>query len=340
MAIFWNIFIKTFSFFLAIVIIFSIITIILSFSSGSKNNTFALIEGDSNSTNTIAIIELNGLIINNNDQFSELINPFIISPNILKKYFDELDEVAPKIVIFSINSPGGTVSASNDLYEMIIKYKKNHQTEIIFHTNELLASGGYWVSSSADKIYANYGAIIGSIGVKGPDWFFYDKPKSISNGIFGDRIDTEDGIKVFTNLAGESKDIFNPFREPTQKEINHFQSLVNEIYNDFVRIISKERKIEISTITDDIGALIYSSKEAKELNLIDGEINLNNLIKKIINENKFNEYKILKKSIRTRSFLREIFSGNIYNYEINLESECLALRSSMSVILSYDSIGC
>ena len=55
----------------------------------------------------------------------------------------------------------------------------------------MLASGGYWASLSGEKIYANYGSIIGSIGVKGPDWFFYNKPKLISSGFLGQTIEVK-----------------------------------------------------------------------------------------------------------------------------------------------------
>ena len=63
---------------------------------------------------------------------------------------------------------------------------------------------------SGDKIYANYGSIIGSIGVSGPSWYYYDKPKSISTGILGQKIETENGIYIFDQNAGNSKDLFNP----------------------------------------------------------------------------------------------------------------------------------
>ena len=137
---------------------------------------------------------MNGLIIEKNRDFVKLANHLIISPSEVNDYLENLKVFSPKIIIFSINSPGGTVSASKNLYDIITNFRKNNKTEIIFHTNEILASGGYWASLSGDKIYANYGSILGSIGVKGPEWFFYDNPKSISTGIFGNRIETINGM--------------------------------------------------------------------------------------------------------------------------------------------------
>ena len=339
MAIFFNIFLKIFAFVVSITLIIILITTIFSLINKENRGNFSFLSGDRSSSNTIAIIEINGLIIENRD-FSQLVNPLIISPSEVDDYLESLKAISPQVIIFSINSPGGTVSASKNLYDIISNFKKNIKTEIIFHSNEILASGGYWASLSADKIYANYGSIIGSIGVKGPDWFFYDKPKSISTGIFGNRIETINGIKVYSKIAGESKDILNPFREPSNKELKHLQIMVNEIYQDFVRIVSKERKIEINTITNDIGALIYTTNSAKKMHLIDGEISLKNLIKKIVKEKEFSDYKIIKKNNQNKSFLKELITGEKSTPNINLNYECLSLRSSISTILSYQSVGC
>ena len=340
MAIFSKIFIKTFAIFFSISFMLVLISFTISFFNEKDNEAFTFVSGDKESNNTIAIIELNGMIIEKNIDFSDLTNNFIISPNLVKSYLDILQDIAPKIIIFSINSPGGTVSASKNLYDIIKNHKKNNEVEILVHTNELLASGGYWVSASADKIYASYGSIIGSIGVKGPDWYFYDQPKSISNGIFGSKIETKNGIKVFSNKAGKSKDIFNPFREPTKNELDHLQQMVNEIYNDFIQIVSKERKIEIGNVINDIGGMIFTSKKAIKLNLIDGEVSLDNLIKKIIKNKNFENHKIIKKHNQKNSLFREILIGKNTKSDVGLNTNCLNIRSSISAIFNYQSTGC
>ena len=252
-----------------------------------------------------------------------------------------MQKISPNTIIFSINSPGGTVSSSKKIYDIIKKYKKdNNNTNIYVHTDELLASGGYWVATAADGIYASYGSITGSIGVKGPDWFFYDKPRKISNGIFGNTIETENGIKVFSNKAGKSKDIFSPFRKPTNNELEHLQNIVNEIYDDFIRIVSKERKIETNTLKKDIGALIFTSKHAVELDLIDDELSLEKLIKKTIKDNNFKDYKVIKLVNSKNSLLKEILTSSLNKKEKNYNYECLSLRSSFAAILSYEFTGC
>ena len=300
-----------------------------------------MLEGDESSSNVVTIIELNGLIVETSSEVSKLTNRFIISPSDVKKNFEKIKETSPKVIIISINTPGGTVSASKKLYDMIKNFKRNNNnTDIFIHTDELLASGGYWVATAADGIYASYGSIIGSIGVKGPDWFFYDKPKKLSTGIFGNTIETENGIKVFSSKAGKSKDILNPFRKPTKDELEHLQKMVDEIYSDFIRIVSKERKIETTMLEKDIGALIFTSEQAADLNLIDSELSLEKLIIKIIKDKKFLDYKVIKIVNTKNSLVREILTSTSAKQEKYMNLKCLSLRSSMTAILSYEATGC
>ena len=340
MVVFWNVFIKTIAIFTSILTIIILISLFLNFFE-NKNQSFTLVSGDANSSNIIAIYELNGLIVESGRQFSNLTNQFVISPSNTKKILKNINNISPKIIIFSINSPGGTVSASKSLFDIIKNYKKNNNDiQIIFHTNELLASGGYWVATSADEIYANYGSIIGSIGVKGPDWFFYDKPIKISTGIFGNTIETQNGIDVFTSKAGKSKDIFNSFRRPEKFEIDHLQNMVNEIYDDFVRIVSQERKIETKTLLSEIGALIFTSKEAADIFLIDEVLSLDDLVEKKVKENNLEDYKVIKITESKNSILKELITSYFNTQNRFMELECINLRSSISVILSYEATGC
>ena len=176
--------------------------------------------------------------------------------------------------------------------------------------------------------------------MKGPDWFFYDKPRTLSTGIFGNTIETENGIKVFSSKAGKSKDILNPFRKPTKDELEHLQKMVDEIYSDFIRIVSKERKIETTMLEEDIGALIFTSEQAADLNLIDSELSLEKLIIKTIKDKKFLDYKVIKIVNTKNSLVREILTSTSAKQEKYMNLKCLSLRSSMTAILSYEATGC
>ena len=232
-------------------------------------------------------------------------------------------------MIININSPGGTVTAVASLEAIISEFKQETETEVYFYSNEILASGGYWIATSGSKIFANYGSIIGSIGVSGPSWYYFDKPMSISTGLLGKEIQTKNGIYIFDQNAGPSKDLYNPFRKPTTKELDHLQNIVLEIYNDFIIKVSESRKIEIDVIKNDIGALIFTSKQAKENFLIDDVIDYNNLIKKIIKENNYSNYQILRIKIK-QGFLEKYLESYIV---INSNIICNKLNFNFVSIL-------
>ena len=342
MNIFFKTFIKVFASLLTIVAFFLVLFGFLSFIGSNKTNSqFTFIKGNQSSENKIAILKLQGPIVSDSININNIAYFQIINPEKVRKKLENLIILQPKILIISINSPGGTVAASYEIYEIVKKFKEKNKIKIYFHTNETLASGAYWLALAGDGIYASYGSLVGSIGVKGPDWIYFDKPISMSSGIFGNAIETENGIKVYSQNAGKSKDLFNPFRQPTKEELQNIQLLIDDIYDDFVNLVSKKRKIEINIIKSKIGALIYNSRHAKNNYLIDGEINLNLLINKIVEKNKFDKYQILESSNINASFFEkyflQIFSNQNLDKKIminNLICKNLSINIS-SIIPNY-----
>jgi len=324
---FFNIFFKTLGILLGFTTFIIILAIFLSILP-KNNDNFSFSEGDRQSENIIAIINLSGPIINNIGQ--DLLNNVIsnINPDNVKKSLENLEGLNPKILIIKINSPGGTVTATAKLEKIIREFKNKTSTKIYFYSDEILASGGYWVSTSGDKIYTNYGSIIGSIGVSGPTWYYYNQPKSISNSLFGQSIETENGIEVFNQNAGISKDLFNPFRKPTSEELYHLQNMVKEIYDDFVLKVSSSRKIERNTLINNIGALIFTSEQAKKNFLIDDVIDYKDLINKIAKEENFSNYKIIQKNSQ-KGFLNSYVTNYFYKKNTLI---CNELNSNFSTI--------
>ena len=128
--------------------------------------------------------------------------------------------------------------------------------------------------------------------------------------------------------------MFNPYRRPTIDEIKHLQNIVDDVYSEFITKVSKSRKIEISYIKNNIGALIYSSNQAKENFLVDDILSYENLIKFIIKENEFEDYKIYENKVNN-SFL-----GNLLikledksNYKYSLDKICRNLETNISVVV-------
>ena len=242
---FLNVFLRTIGFLFAVAFFLALLNLISHYTY-ENSDEFGYIEGNKESKNIIAVLNLNGPIINNfnNNIESKIIE--YIEPKLVEKKLLILQDINPKILIIKVNSPGGTVSATALLEKILNDYKQKNDVEVYFFTNEILASGGYWIATTGNKIFANYGSIIGSIGVSGPSWYYYNKPSSVSSGLFGQKIDTENGIEIYDQNAGESKDLYNPFRKPTIKELKHLQNIVDNIYDDFLKKVSKSRKIEIS----------------------------------------------------------------------------------------------
>ena len=343
MGVFFNVFFRTLGFFLAILLAILIIIGISAYINYQDNNEFDLVRGNIDSANTIFILEINGPIIQSESSINNLVGMNIISPKEVKNNRDKILKLNPNTLIVSINSPGGTVSASNELHNHFKEFKKKSNSKIYFHASEMLASGGYWSSLAGDRIYANYGAIIGSIGVKGPDWIFFNKPKLISSGILGQTVEVKDEIEVYSTNAGKSKDLFNSFRKPTNEELTHLRIMVENINDDFIQLVSTNRKLEKEIIKNEIGGLIFNSSQAKNNFLIDEEIGLEELVNLIIQENEFKNIRVLKSSQRKDSLFNILFSNTIIN-KINFDNyhidKCNSIRSNLVSILSYSSIGC
>jgi len=332
--LFFSVFLRTLGFLSAVLIFLIIINILLYFTNDLQKKHFVMVDGIESSNNIIAKINLNGPIFNNYGNFFGNNLYDYINPAHVKSYLKELRQLKINTLIININTPGGTVSATAELEQIFNEFKAETDTKVYFFTKEILASGGYWVATTGDKIFASYGSIIGSIGVSGPSWFYYNTPLSLSSGAFGQSIETKDGIEVFNQNAGEGKDLFNPYRRPKNDEIKHLQNIVDDVYNDFMAKVSKSRKIEISNIKNDIGALIYSSNQAKNNFLIDDILNYETLIKLIIKENKFEDYKIYENKV-SDSILTNLLVKykDQTNHKYFSENICRNLETNIRVII-------
>ena len=123
----------------------------------------------------------------------------------------------------------------------------------------------------------------------------------------------------------------------------HLNLMINDIYDDFVRAVSKKRKLESKFITNKIGALIFNSKNAKENFLIDDELSLSNLIKKIIKEKSYKNYQILENNNFNNFSISNLLRGytnNSNSYNQKNIYFCSSMRSKFIAILNYESIGC
>jgi protease-4 len=308
---FMRVFIETFSkilaFLSAILIFFLIVSLISNFIADRNMSHFSYYKGNKLSEQKIALLNIGGPIISEPQNISnfQIFNSLkVIYPSLIRSYLKELSKKNIVGLIISIDSPGGSVSATQKIYKIIKEFKKDYNIPIYFHSSNILASGAYWISLSGDKIYADYGAIIGSIGVKGPDWIYYNSPTSLSPGLLGGYVESPNGIKLYSNTAGISKDIFNPFRQPSEKEVIQLQQMVDSIYEDFINLVSSSRKIEAKIIKDEIGSMIFSTNQAKNYYLIDNQMDIENVMKILSKRlNLSDEQFIINKKNKNYNFL-------------------------------------
>lgn len=161
-----------------------------------------------------------------------------------------------RAVLLKIDSPGGTVTASDLLYHEIMTYKKETGNPVAAVFMNLAASGGYYIALAADRIMAHPTSITGSVGV------IFLRP-----GVSG--LMEKVGLAVRVNKSGTNKDMLSPFREPTPEENRILQDLVNRLAQRFYTLVKKHRNPSPEQLDDIASARIYLAPEALTLGLID-----------------------------------------------------------------------
>jgi len=159
-------------------------------------------------------------------------------------------------VLIRVNSPGGEVLATEQITTIIDILRKKSDKKIYFLLEGMAASGGYYVSTSGDKIYAYPETLLGNIGVR------IDMPNV--EALMG-----KIGVKMTTVSSGEMKTIGSPFREMTAEEQKIFQNLVDESYEKFVGRVAKGRNIPLEEAKLLADGRIYSGTQGKENGLVD-----------------------------------------------------------------------
>lgn len=174
----------------------------------------------------IALISLDGVISSENNS-SELLGSPNTAVNVQKLLKKATDDPQVKGILLQINSPGGTVGQSQEIYNTILRLRK--KKPVVIAMSDIAASGGYYIASAGDRIFANPGTLTGSIGVIMSS---FNVKNLVSNKL---------GIDSVVIKSGKFKDIGSPYRTMTQDEKNLLQDVVNSTYQQFVKAITKGR---------------------------------------------------------------------------------------------------
>ncbi len=159
-------------------------------------------------------------------------------------------------VLLEINSPGGSVGASQEIYKEIMYLRKEKNKKVVVSMKDIAASGGYYIASAADKIFALGGTLTGSIGVI-----------AIAPNIKGllDRY----GVKVRTFKEGKYKDSLSLFRDNTPEEDVMIQKMLSDTYEEFIEDVSKGRNQTVKFVQALAEGRVYSGQDAFRNKLVD-----------------------------------------------------------------------
>jgi protease IV len=157
-----------------------------------------------------------------------------------------------KAVVVRVNSPGGSVVASNEIWKML----KNYEKPVVFSFGEMAASGGYYIACAGKWIVANPDTLTGSIGV-------------ITEMTNVDELAKKLGVQVIVIKTGPNKDIGSPFRPMTEDEIKLWQTVVDQAFDGFVRVVAQGRGLPEDKVRQIGDGRIYNGKQAQELGLVD-----------------------------------------------------------------------
>ncbi len=227
---------------LAVVVLFLVATVI-AVSLIGKGFIFA---GE-----RVGVVEVKGLITDSRAVLKQL-DRYSRDPGI-------------KAIVVRINSPGGAVGPSQEILREIEKVRK--KKKVVASLGTLAASGGYYIACGADLIMANRGTATGSIGVI----MQFTNVAALTKKL---------GLDFFNLKAGRYKDVGTPFRPMTKEEQAYMQGLIDNIYQQFLRDVSRNRKIPLEKLRTIAEGKIYTGEEAQAVGLVDEFGNLPDAIER------------------------------------------------------------
>ena len=235
----------------------------------------------------VPIIRLSG-VIGNVGKFKQGID-FSGQQEIIKKAFS-LKKISA--VAISINSPGGSPVQSHLLYSYIRKQATKNKVKVFVFAEDVAASGGYLIACAGDEIYANSSSIVGSIGVIYSSFGFQELIKKI-------------GVQRRIYTAGINKSTLDPFMEEKKEDIERLKNIQLDLHADFIKVVEESRSTKLKK---ELGIELFtgefwSGSKSKELGLIDGIGNAEEILK-----NKFGENVVIKKFEKPKSWLNKKFS--------------------------------
>jgi protease IV len=292
------------------------------FAASEEEFTAEVIE-EGDEFNQIALLDVEGVIQDTGD-----VGSFFESPTYNhRRFLDKLDLVKEddsiKGIILRVNSPGGGVVESAEIHDKLVEIHKETKKPIYVSMGSMAASGGYYISTPADKIFASPETMTGSLGV-------------IMQQINYAGLAEKYGVDFVTVKSGPYKDIMSPTREMTEDERKILQSMIDNSYEGFVKVISEGRHLPIEQVKKIADGRIYDGRQAKEHQLIDGFGYLDDVITNMKKDHKLKNAQVVRFTENLGfSSLFELGARKLGGDEIELSGLMSLLSQSNSPRLMY-----
>ena len=166
------------------------------------------------------------------------------------------DDSSVKAILIRIDSPGGGVVASQEIFNAVLNARKQGQKKVVISMGSVAASGGYYIAAAGDRIVANPGTLTGSIGVK----------MEFANL---EKLFEKIGVRGMVIKAGEYKDMGSPFREMTDHEKKLLQWVIDDVHSQFIEAVAKGRNLPEADVRAIADGRIFTGRQALHMKLVD-----------------------------------------------------------------------
>jgi len=272
------------AFFLFVLAVFSLVY--LTLHAGGNEASFSGF-GD-----RIGVVDLDGVILSPQPVVGQL-----------KKF---ADDSSIKAIILHVNSPGGGVAASEEIYREVKRIREEKKKRVVVSIETVGASGAYYIASASNKIYADNGSIVGSIGVIA-EWVNY-----------GDLLKWAK-LKSIVFKTGEFKDTGNPARDLTPAEQAYMQSLIDNMFGQFVQAVADGRGMKFDDVKSIANGKVWTGKQALEMKLIDNVGDFEAVVKDTAKSVGISGEPTLVHPEKDRKTLLDLMLGDVSQYLPNTE---------------------
>ena len=273
------------AFFLFVLAVFSLVYLTLHAGGGNQAAFGGF--GD-----RIGVVDLDGVILSPQPVVGQL-----------KKL---ANDSSIKAIILHVNSPGGGVAASEEIYREVKRIHEEKKKRIVVSIESVGASGAYYVASASNKIYADNGSIVGSIGVIA-EWVNY-----------GDLMKWAK-LKSVVFKTGEFKDTGDPARDLTPAEQAYMQSLIDNMFGQFVQAVADGRGIKVDDVKAIANGKVWTGAQALDMKLIDNVGDFEAVVKDTAKSVGISGEPTLVHPEKDRKTLLDLMLGDVSQYLPNTE---------------------